>query len=69
MSELVVTMADVRIARFCSSGMRVWFAHHGFDLAVFLREGLPASTFEATGDALALHLVATARARKENHGR
>lgn len=64
--ELVIRVSDVRAARFCTAGMRVWFAHHGFDLAVFLREGLPASKFEATGDALALHLVKTARERAAN---
>lgn len=66
--ELVITVSDVRAARFCTHGMRVWFAHHGFDLSTFLREGLPASKFEATGDALALHLVASARSRV-GHGR
>lgn len=68
MTELIVTISDIRGARFCSSGMRVWFDHHGFDLSRFLREGIPAAQFEATGDALALELVRVARLRA-GHGR
>lgn len=69
MSELTVTIEDLRAARFCSAGMRVWFAHHGFDVMTFLRDGLPAAAFEATGDALALELVAVARSRRAADGR
>lgn len=45
----------------CVQGGRAWFARHGLNFGQFVRNGLPASTFEATGDALALALVAHAR--------
>jgi hypothetical protein len=46
---------------FCARGARAWFAQHGFDWSEFVQAGLPASAFEATGDAMALQLVAHAR--------
>lgn len=58
-----VTMEHVRAARLCSAGARVWLAHHGIDLALFLREGIDAEQLERTGDAFALHVAAIARAR------
>lgn len=42
---------------YCNRGTREFFARHGMDWPTFLREGLPASAFEATGDAMALKLV------------
>lgn len=61
--ELIVTIEDVRRAHYCGAGMREWFKRHGFDLMKFLREGLPAAQFEATGDHFALNLVRVAKER------
>ena len=47
---------------FCAQGGRAWFARHGLDWSAFVREGIEAEVLEATGDALALHVVAFARA-------
>ena len=63
--ELVVTMRDVRAARMCSKGAREFFSRHNMDWNKFLREGLPASEFERTGDAMALQVVEVARGRKQ----
>lgn len=45
---------------FCRSGARAWFQAHGLDWGSFVREGIPAQTLAATGDGLALALVAWA---------
>lgn len=45
----------------CSRGARVWFAAHGLSWADFVAHGIPAETLAATGDALALRVVAHAR--------
>ena len=44
----------------CSRGARAFFARHGLDYGRFLREGLPAEQIRATGDAMALQVVAIA---------
>lgn len=46
---------------FCLSKGRAWFRRHGLDWRVFVREGIDEAELEATGDALALALVAHAR--------
>lgn len=46
---------------FCRSGARDWFKRHGLDWQDFVRNGIPATTLEATGDGLALAVVAWAR--------
>lgn len=43
---------------YCGSGARRWFAHYGFDWQDFVKNGLPAAVLAATGDALALRLIA-----------
>ena len=51
-------------AGFCARGGRLWASHHGLDWAEFVRDGLPADVLEATGDAMALRVVAHARAQE-----
>lgn len=46
---------------FCRDRSRAWFRAHGFDWGHFVRNGIHADQLEATGDALALALVAWAR--------
>lgn len=65
---VIVTMHHVRTvpgfsARggYCARGARAWFQRHNLDWFVFLREGIPAETLEATGDGMALALAAWAR--------
>jgi hypothetical protein len=53
--------------RYCARGLRAFFAQHRLDLRTFAREGLPASTIEATGDAMAIRAATLARA-EENRG-
>lgn len=61
MTETVVTMKHMRQAQFCASGVRAFFAKHGLNWTVFLREGIPATRLEATGDAMAKRVVELAR--------
>lgn len=50
---------------FCRQGGRAFAARHGLDWAAFVRDGIPASTLEATGDGMALEMVAWARRCEE----
>lgn len=63
--ELIVEMKDIRAAKMCSRGTRDFFNRHGMDWSKFLKEGLPASEFERTGDAMALKVVEVARGRQQ----
>ena len=49
----------------CARGVRTWLVRHGFDYAVFLRDGYPASAIEAVGDALGSKVAAVARAEQK----
>ena len=59
-----VTVQDLRASRLCFQGARPWLARHGLDWQVFLAEGLDAEVLAATGDALALRVIAIAVARE-----
>lgn len=68
-----VTVAHLRSVRgfsprpgFCLAKSRTWFKRHGLDWNGFLREGIDAAALEATGDALALAVVAHAREEVAN---
>ncbi len=53
---------------FCLGRSREWFKRHGLDWRDFVRNGIDAEKLEATGDGLALALVAHAR-KEAAHGR
>lgn len=65
MTEVKVTMRHVRQCKMCSRGARAFFARHGLDWSEFLSGGLPVEDLEKTGDAMAMQVVATARAEQE----
>ena len=76
MAELIVTTTHLRSIPgfgrkpgFCAAGARAFFKSHGLDYQAFAREGIPASKLEATGDGLALALVAWARECEATDGR
>jgi len=60
---LIVRAEDIRAARLCFQGARPWFRRHGLDWQAFLAEGLPAEVLAATGDALALRVIAETEKR------
>lgn len=63
MSDVIVTMKDIRGARQCSRGARDFFERHGLSWADFLKHGIPAEQLAATGDKMALQVVEHARGR------
>ncbi|HSD16775.1 MAG TPA: hypothetical protein VLC71_05865 [Thermomonas sp.] len=48
---------------------RKWFAARGLDWSAFVRDGLDAAVFTASGDAFALALVSAVEAQEANDGR
>lgn len=60
----LVTRTHLDEMRYCARGSRRWFARHGLNWGEFVKNGLPAEVFEATGDAMALRLVAHAKERQ-----
>ena len=50
---------------YCAKQSRAFFAEHGLDWLAFVRQGVDAEVLLATGNALAAHLVAHARAVEE----
>lgn len=65
MTEIKATMKHIRQCRMCSRGTRAFFARHGLDWTDFLKQGVPVEALEQTGDAMALQVVAAARADQE----
>lgn len=63
MSEITVTIADVRACKLCVRGARQWFSLHGLDFQHFLMHGYPIETIEALNDGLANQVTAMARLR------
>ena len=56
---------DIRAAKLCFGGARPWFRRHGLDWQDFVANGIAAERLAATGDALALRVIAGARARED----
>ncbi|MGE4459095.1 MAG: hypothetical protein AB7D31_07505 [Stenotrophomonas sp.] len=74
--ELIVTTKHLftirgynRRAGFCRDKSKAFFRRHGLDWRGFVRDGIPASQLEATGDGLALALVAWAKECEAGNGR
>jgi hypothetical protein len=64
-AERIITINDVRAAGYCASGARRWFQSRGWDFGTFLSRGKPASELLATGDPMALNVVAKAEGRSD----
>lgn len=65
MTEIVVTVADIRQCRMCMRGAREFYKRHKLDWGQLLSEGTPVELIEATGDAMALKVVEVARGRQQ----
>lgn len=59
--SVTVLHQHLREIGYCNRGARQFFARHGLDWRAFLAQGLPAESFERTGDAMALKLVKHAK--------
>lgn len=66
--EPVVRVDHARGLGYCARGMRLFFATHGLDWDTFLQKGYPASTIEATGDAMAQAVADVARREHQQGG-
>ncbi len=55
---LRITVSDTRLAGHCVSGVREWFKAYNLDFRDFIKNGIDAEEFLATGDALAERIVA-----------
>lgn len=62
MSEIVVTVADIR-AVFCTRGARTWFEKNGWDFRDFLKNGVPISKVDELNDGLGNMVAAHARSK------
>lgn len=65
MSGPIVTLEHCRRLRYCSRGMRAFFARHALDWQAFRERGLPADEIEATGDAMAIAAARLARTEQQ----
>lgn len=63
MSEITVTIADVRACKLCVRGARQWFALNKLSFEHFLIQGYPIEVIEATNDALGKQVADYARRR------
>ncbi len=61
--SLVVTINDLRAAEMCARSARPWFARKGLSWSDFVTKGIDADILRATGDGLALKVVAIAEQR------
>lgn len=68
MDEVIVTTTHLftipwftRRSGFCRGKSKEFFDMHGLDWRAFVKNGIPSSKLEATGDGLALKLVEWAR--------
>lgn len=57
-----VTIIHMRQAGYCLSGVRRFYTDHGLDFRELIEEGTPANRLVATGDGMALAVVALAEA-------
>jgi len=58
-----VRVQDLRVARLCMTGARLWFRRQGFNWQDFLDNGIEADKLLAAGEALAEPVIAIAKAR------
>lgn len=61
-----VTINHLRAARMCGRAARPWFARNGLSWDTFVSEGYDAEVLRATGDGLALKVIAIAEAEARN---
>ncbi len=61
--DILVTLQDLRAARYCLAGARLFCRQHGLDWAGFLARGVSVQALRATGDAQVEAVIAAALAR------
>lgn len=66
-ADIRITINDIRAAGHCVSGARDWFARQGLDFRDFLKNGISAADFLASGDGQAAQ-VFRRKLEREGHG-
>lgn len=61
MSDIMVRMKHVRMAKLCSGGARDWFASYDLPWNEFITTGLPVEVIENTNDPFGLRVAEIAR--------
>lgn len=61
-SDVTIRVDDLRKSGVCPRAS-AWFERHGLDWRDFVRNGISGERLIATGDAIAIRVVAEARAR------
>ena len=61
MNDPLILPLHCRRMGYCMKQVRPWLKRHGFEITDFVREGIPASKLEATGDELALRICRRVR--------
>lgn len=64
MADLLITVKDVP-PKYCYTGVRHVFTQYGLDFKLFIRQGIPASLLEKTGDPVILEFLEELRTVKE----
>lgn len=62
--QVRVTIADLRTVKYCANGSKAFFTRYGLDWRSFVKNGIPASELEATGDAMAIKICEVVRGRR-----
>lgn len=62
--DTMVGIRHLRIVNMCARGGRAWFEKYNLSWNTFITDGYPASVLAATGDVLALKVVAAAEREK-----
>lgn len=57
LSEVTITIADIRKVGYCVAGVRRWFPQQRLDFTHFLQNGISAEDLLATNDELAQRVV------------
>lgn len=64
MDDVLVMPKHARALSYCLPGVRRFCTRHGLSWKQFVKVGLPAHAFEATGDAMAIKLAEYARGQQ-----
>jgi hypothetical protein len=62
---MIVKLEDLKTAKICHPGARLWWKRHGLNWADFVESGIEAERLEATGDGIVARVVEAARVRIE----
>lgn len=61
--DLIITMKDVRAAKMCSSGARLFFQRHNLNWKDFLERGICVTELSEIQDAMKDRVIEVARGR------